>query len=73
MKINTKEILKIIAQVIIAALTALLTSLGMTSCGSTKVLVDKPQQGTQTTITVTTNNPITTDVNPNTNPTVNFK
>lgn len=37
----------------------------MVSCGSTKVSVDKPAQGTSTTITVTTNNPITTEVNPN--------
>lgn len=38
-----------------------------TACGSTKVSVDKPSAGTMTTITVTTNNPITTttDVNPN--------
>lgn len=35
------------------------------SCGSTKVLVDKPSTGTSTTITVTTNNPISTEVNPN--------
>lgn len=35
------------------------------SCGSTKVSVDKPASGTMTTITVTTNNPITTNVNPN--------
>lgn len=37
------------------------------SCGSTKVQVSKPAQGTCTTITVTTNNPITTNVEPNTN------
>lgn len=36
-----------------------------TSCGSTRVSVDKPAQGTTTTITVTTNNPISTEVNPN--------
>lgn len=38
----------------------------LVSCGSTKVSVEKPAQGTQTTITVTTNNPITTEVQPNT-------
>jgi hypothetical protein len=32
------------------------------ACGSTKVLVDKPATGTQTTITVTTNNPISTNI-----------
>lgn len=36
----------------------------MASCGNTKVSVEKPSAGTQTTITVTTNNPITTNVNP---------
>lgn len=70
---NWKEILKIIAQVIVAALTALLTSLGMTSCGSTRVNVDRPAAGTSTTITVTTNNPITTEVNPQTNPNINLQ
>lgn len=37
------------------------------SCGSTKVAVSRPAQGTSTTITVTTNNPITTNINPETN------
>lgn len=37
----------------------------VSACGSTKVSVDRPAQGTCTTITVTTNNPITTEVNPN--------
>ena len=32
------------------------------SCGSTRVTVDRPATGTQTTITVTTNNPITTNI-----------
>lgn len=44
----------------------LLMAASVSSCGSTKVVVDKPAQGTQTTITVTTNNPITTEVNPQT-------
>lgn len=48
------------------ALFLLTIFLAMSSCGSTKVLVDKPASGTQTTITVTTNNPITTDVSPKT-------
>lgn len=34
------------------------------SCGVTKATVAKPAQGTTTTITITTNNPITTDVSP---------
>lgn len=32
------------------------------ACGSTRVAVDRPAAGTQTTITVTTNNPITTNI-----------
>lgn len=35
------------------------------ACGSTKVSVDRPAAGTSTTITVTTNNPITTEVKTN--------
>ncbi len=37
------------------------------SCGTTQVSVQKPAEGTQTTITVTTNNPIKTDINPTIN------
>lgn len=37
------------------------------ACGTTKVAVSRPQNGTYTQITVTTNNPITTDVKPDTN------
>lgn len=42
----------------------------LTACGSTKVSVTKPAEGTSTTITVTTNNPITTNVEPETNATL---
>lgn len=45
----------------------------LSSCGSTRVSVDKPAAGTTTTITVTTNNPITTEVNPTTNADLNLK
>lgn len=51
------------------AIAKIMFLLGITitviACGSTKVSVDRPSQGTCTTITVTTNNPITTEVNPN--------
>ena len=43
----------------------------LTSCGSTKVSVNRPNQGTYTTITVTTNNPISTQVNPQTSADIN--
>lgn len=45
----------------------LMCILTLMACGSTKVSVDKPASGTQTTITVTTNNPITTSVDANAN------
>lgn len=35
------------------------------SCGVTKATISKPAEGTQTTITITTNNPMTTNVSPN--------
>lgn len=44
--------------------TALL-GLSLSSCGVTKAWISKPAEGTHTTITITTNNPITTDVSPN--------
>lgn len=40
---NWKEILKIIAQVLIAALTALLTSLGLTSCNVSRVVTNQSE------------------------------
>lgn len=40
---NWKEIVKIIAQVIIAALTALLTSLGLTSCNVSRVVTNQSE------------------------------
>lgn len=45
----------------------------LSSCGSTRVNVERPAAGTQTTITVTTNNPITTEVNPTTTATIKAK
>lgn len=47
-----------------ACLTACLIFL--TSCGVTKASISKPAAGTSTTITITTNNPITTNVEPQT-------
>ncbi len=46
------------------AICAFFTTLLCVGCGSTKVAVQKPAQGTSTTITVTTNNPITTTTTP---------
>lgn len=44
-----------------------LLALSMMSCGVTKATIARPAEGTHTTITITTNNPITTDVTPNLN------
>lgn len=40
---NWKDIIKIIAQVLIAALTALLTSLGLTSCNVSRVVTNQSE------------------------------
>lgn len=40
---NWKDIIKIIAQVLIAALTALLTSLGLTSCNVSRVITNQSE------------------------------
>ena len=40
---NWKDILKIIVQVAIAALTALLTSLGLTSCNVSRVITNQSE------------------------------
>lgn len=44
-------------------ITALL-SLSLASCGVTKATIMKPAEGTTTTVTITTNNPITTNTSP---------
>lgn len=67
MKEKTKRVLTEVLKAIVYVITAVLTTLGVTSCGVTKATISKPAEGTQTTITITTNNPITTDVSPNIN------
>lgn len=64
MKPKTKKILTEIIKAIVYVITTVLTTLGVTSCGVTKATISKPAEGTQTTITITTNNPITTNVSP---------
>lgn len=51
------------------AICAFFATLLCVGCGTTKAIVQKPAEGTQTTITITTSNPITTT----TNPTTDFK
>ena len=64
MKLNdsVKKALIGVATALVALLAALL---GLTSCGTTKATISKPAEGTSTTITITTNNPITTTTTPN--------
>lgn len=64
MKPKTKKVLTEILKAIAYVITAVLTTLGVTSCGVTKATISKPAKGTQTTITITTNNPISTNVSP---------
>lgn len=40
-------------------------ALVLCSCGVTKATISRPAEGTTTTITISTNNPISTDVSPN--------
>ena len=58
------KLLDKVINAIIAGAVACLTALGMTSCGVTKASISKPAEGTQTTITITTNNHITTTASP---------
>lgn len=39
-------------------------SLGLVSCGVTKAYIQRPAEGTTTTVTITTNNPISTNTTP---------
>ncbi len=64
MKPKTKKVLTEILKAIAYVITAVITTLGVTSCGVTKATISKPAEGTQTTITITTNNPISTNVSP---------
>lgn len=66
MKKLTKKQKEAIKNFAVSFLTALLTSLTMVlqSCGVTKATISKPAEGTRTTITITTNNPMSTQVNP---------
>lgn len=64
MKEKTKKVLSEVLKALAYIITAVLTTLGATSCGVTKATISKPAEGTQTTITITTNNPIKTDISP---------
>lgn len=61
MDAKTKRALYITLTILAAAIGA---ALGFCSCGSTRAVISKPAEGTTTTITITTNNPISTNVDP---------
>lgn len=63
MKLSKKQLARI-GYAVAAAIAAFLTAMGFSSCGITRASISKPQQGTTTTVTITTNNPMTTTVNP---------
>lgn len=54
-----------------AAIAAFLGAMGLTSCGVTTAKIYNPNNGTNTSIQITTNNPTTVDVP--VDATVNFK
>lgn len=64
MKKKINEFLKETIKIIIVALAAML-GITLQSCGVTKATINKPAAGTYTTVTITTANPMTTNVQPN--------
>lgn len=52
---------------ILGGLAACGITISLASCGVTKATISKPAEGTSTTITITTNNPISTNVEPTIN------
>lgn len=68
MKKKTKKQLKTMAtEIIKIIIVSIAAMLGVTlqSCGVTKATINKPAAGTYTTVTITTANPMTTNVQPN--------
>lgn len=64
MNVKTKKILQEVLKALAYILTSVAATLGMASCGITRATIARPASGSSTTITITTNNPITTDVSP---------
>lgn len=64
MNAKTKKILQEVLKALAYILTSVAATLGMASCGITRATIARPASGSSTTITITTNNPITTDVSP---------
>lgn len=67
--LKSKEFWKAAKDVAVAVGALVAVIISLTSCGVTKATIQRPAEGTVTTVTITTNNPISTNTNPN----VNFK
>lgn len=64
---KTKQILKELLRSVVAALVAAITAFFSTSCGSTtRAVIHNRAEGTETAVSITTNNPSTINVDPNT-------
>ncbi|QCS36506.1 hypothetical protein [Capybara microvirus Cap3_SP_437] len=66
MKESTKTALKELAKCILTALIAFITAILSSSCGTTRAVVTNKAEQTNTEIKITTNNPSTISVDPNT-------
>lgn len=62
MKFDKTKLKEIIAA-FVALVAAILAAFGLSACGVTKAYIKQPREGSSTTITITTNNPLTTEVN----------
>lgn len=65
--LKNKEVQSKIKEVLVSLSALIAVILTLTSCGTTRATITKPAEGTSTTITITTNNPITTTTTPNIN------
>lgn len=55
---KTKSIISAILQILIAAITAAITAFGLSSCSTTRASITRPADSSSTTITISTNNPV---------------
>lgn len=65
--LKNNEFLKALKDVAVAVVAMVSLAISLTSCGVTKATIQRPAEGTVTTVTITTNNPITTNTTPNVN------
>lgn len=70
---KAKKIIKAVAAGLSALIAAVMAALGLNSCGVTRASIVQPKDNSATTITITTNNPISTTVSPETSVPLNLK